>query len=931
MRAHYESAGLSVPITMAGDKLVCPTVNVSQSAFRQFVDVPLSSEYVIPQFDWLLARQVHTAWYSEQASTVRGEYCYPPSVHLAVRFLTDLEVALAPPGGYPLATLEECIEEYDAHGDSAAGFPFKTQGFRLKEDVPIQLAYSLALSYADKPSPVCYAEFFKDELIKATKAAEGRYRIICCGPADFYVLGVMTSLHWHKRRTAMHRALPYKCGIDPYSHAWDALGREHEVFNTHYELDLKGAEFRFRVETFECIRLIWHAVVPIESRKHVDAYMYGLVNKLVVSQTGEVDLCPNLNPSGHYNTTVFTDLLTAMVIYGYLASIGLRLDFAGLNTVCAVSIYGDNALISVDDELKRLGFSASSFEKYASEFGVVLKLSETTDVCDMRFLSAGWREHYGVYQAFNEHYDKLLMSAVLTKFKAGAVDKHANKLVCISRLLLFGDDSVYEKFREIVRRFLVDYVDELKPCWWLLPLRFVANVSLHGQRLAAAGRQAGGFSPASLKSNMPLTKKSIRRHKVKFGPKTEAQARQATRRKQKKKVNKQKKRQRKPRGEVFTEAPARRGNVSMPIGAGGQFQIATHWPRTYVTGTHATKDGAGYKFCVPLCRYGVDTAATPGGAGMSFIGTTAKFAQLFALGPGVTYNQPGTSLKSYDNVSWLNALMSAYAQNWVEYRMKRLKVHVVPNNATTASARSYWMAFYEDPAIAMRDASTTAGAASPAPAVFDLTTIQSSGEALVFPAWQANSLNCRPRPHWLKVNQVFRDAADAGTTVLTWSAMESYLQEHSFGALACVCDYTNSGGAPILDGYIFLEGEVELRESAPLMVTTSAPLLAGQLSTVKTRNPVTPAVAPNELALLAQLRERLQGEMKTRGPVTTQGPQAVQAPEFRSIPPLSQLGMLLTAYSDAELLDIAALVTREHRQRELVEENDVAPSTLMRQ
>lgn len=363
--------------------------------------------------------------------------------------------------------------------------------------------------------------------------------------------------------------------------------------------------------------------------------------------------------------------------------------------------------------------------------------------------------------------------------------------------------------------------------------------------------------------------------------------------------------------EALLEAPARRGNVGMPIGSGGQFQITAKWPRTYVSAIQEGKNAAAYKFCVPLCRYGVDTATTPGAGAMSFIGTTAKFAQLLALGPGVTYNQPGTSLKAYDNVSWLNVLLATYAQNWVEYRMRRLVAHVVPNNATTASARSYWMAFYEDPSIAMCDSYTATGGAAPMPSPFSLTTMQSSGNALVFPAWQANSLSLRPRPEWLKVNQVFRDSTDAGTTVLTWATMQSYLQLHSFGALAMVSDYTNAGGAPILDGYVFLEGEVELRESAPLLVTTSSPALAvpGRLTTCLVRNPVTD---PN---VQAQVDSLHLGEMKTSEAATTQGrPAPLPAP--RSIPPLSQFGMAFRAASADELEKLAQLILEEKRQRD---------------
>lgn len=265
--------------------------------------------------------------------------------------------------------------------------------------------------------------------------------------------------------------------------------------------------------------------------------------------------------------------------------------------------------------------------------------------------------------------------------------------------------------------------------------------------------------------------------------------------------------------------PAHHANIQLPIGSAGQTMVSAKWPQVYVKRGGKGGDNS-MRFCVPVSRYGCDTAAAPGGAGLTYLGTTAKFTQMLSIGPGWSLNTPGSSVASFDQMLWLNSQLGYAAIQYAKYRMRRLKFHFVPSTATTASARAMWAAFFPDPAIICTEAKSAG--------TFALSTIQSASNAICFPAWQKSTLIADHRQGWLATNQAFADASSGETGVNLYAVVSSYLELHSCGTLALVIDYTNSGGAPILDGYVFAEGEVEFSEPSPQIVSMTAPTLDGR-------------------------------------------------------------------------------------------------------
>lgn len=293
------------------------------------------------------------------------------------------------------------------------------------------------------------------------------------------------------------------------------------------------------------------------------------------------------------------------------------------------------------------------------------------------------------------------------------------------------------------------------------------------------------------------------------------------------KARKAQKKARKAKGKAKAQAkafvqmkqPAHHSNIQLPIGSAGQTMISAKWPQVYVKRGGKGGDNS-MRFCVPVARYGCDNGASPGSAGISYLGTTAKFTQMLTIGPGWSLNTPGSGVEKFDQMLWLNTQLGYAAIQYAKYKMRRLKFHFVPSTATTASARAMWAAFFPDPAIACTEAKSAG--------TFALTTIQSASNAICFPAWQKSTLVADHRQGWLATNQAFADASSAETGPSLYAMVSSYFELHSCGTLAVVIDYTNSGGAVILDGYIFAEGEVEFSEPSPQIVNLAAPTVDGR-------------------------------------------------------------------------------------------------------
>jgi len=116
-----------------------------------------------------------------------------------------------------------------------------------------------------------------------------------------------------------------------------------------------------------------------------------------------------------------------------------------------------------------------------------------------------------------------------------------------------------------------------------------------------------------------------------------------------------------------------------------------------------------------------------------------------------------------------------------------------------------------------------------------LSKVQSMDNAVCFPCWQRSEVDVPAkelREKWLFVAQ---PGADATTTDSNFAFAE-YLRDMSPGCLISVIDYTNGGGAPILDGYVIAQGELELIDTATASYAGAAPT-AGYGGHLQTTHP----------------------------------------------------------------------------------------------
>lgn len=396
--------------------------------------------------------------------------------------------------------------------DSTPGFPWNTR-FKLKGDVDRELLCSYVQFVLDNPHidvDYIFHLFFKDELIKRAKAAEGRFRMICGAPIDFAVLQYLVGFEWHKRRQEIFELTPYKCGMNVFSDQWNRLGRRHSKYRYHMEFDLSGAEFNFQTWCFDFIGELRKEHMEESVHPLIDFITRALKNKYVRALDGTIEMCPTLNPSGHFDTTVYTDIVTHVFFMSYFASLGIELDVQFISSL-ALSIYGDNALFSYGDDFVENGLSLASMQEFAGKFGMNFKATIVEDFSKARFLSAGWRDFNGRYYMFSDHVEKLLLSSQYTKFRTDVAEKHAGKLYSISGLLLFHpDESVYSDFQAIVNKFMCGRGTNLPlDSHWRVRMRWICDVPVYKQRVFASGLEvsapAGVLDAARLPSALPVS------------------------------------------------------------------------------------------------------------------------------------------------------------------------------------------------------------------------------------------------------------------------------------------------------------------------------------------------------------------------------------------------------------------------------------------
>jgi len=613
------------------------------------------------------------------------------------------------------------------------------------------------------------------------------------------------------------------------------------------------------------------------------------------------------------------------LIFGYLLEIGVHFNY--MLTCCKISIYGDNSTVSYSEPLEECGFSIGDFTAYCLRCGVPVKCKLTLSLADMRFLSTGWCDFFGSYYAFNEHYDKLVLSCHMTKFKVGVRDKHANKLICISRLLLFGEKVHFERVQHAIRLFLEKFASD-GPQPWTMHLRMRAYVDQHDQRLLAAGRQTGCIKNfAGLKIyQVEMPKKAKQNRGMVWGPLTKEQAARKEQSMRDKAVAaemkrlggavaamtvqpKKKVKQQVARGlpDVFTRVDSRKGPAAVGVSA-----VAGPWPRTYVgepqrRGNESNQIAA-FKFCAPFAYLGASSSASVGSGALC--ADTSLYVRQHAISAGsyatvkVVADEKGTGPtdNEYDHTPWLGNQLIQFANMYGKYRFRgKLRIHYVPLNATTASARSYFIAFSPDP--------------SPAAAVSDedpwtMTNMLNMANFQALAAWQPTTMEVIVSPNEDKW-YFLPDSASSTAAPSEWTRQ---VDQFSIGA---VTNFASS--ANLIDGLLFLEGEVEfcnwigtLRQAtalrrpnviAPTGESGRDPTSQGEMKTRvpatirDLRVPLLPGMSPPSVASLMQLDDRtlqqfalalLQERDRRSGSESVTGPRAQARgtdSEFVSVPP----------------------------------------------
>jgi len=241
------------------------------------------------------------------------------------------------------------------------------------------------------------------------------------------------------------------------------------------------------------------------------------------------------------------------------------------------------------------------------------------------------------------------------------------------------------------------------------------------------------------------------------------------------------------------------------------------------------------------------------------------------VGTGHTDNE-------YDHTPWLGNQLIQFANMYGKYRFKnRLRIHYVPLNATTASARSYFLGFSPDPA-------PSSVGTDEAP--WTLANILNMANSQAFAAWQPVTLDVIVAPGEEKW-YFLPDATSASAAPSEWTR-----QVDQF-AIGAVTNFASS--ANLIDGLLFLEGEVEFCNWIGSMRT--------QTTLSRRPNALAPTVGSGRAP-------RSQDEMKTPVPVTTRDPRVPLLPGMS--PPMVTT---IATMDDRALQALAELVLKEKERR----------------
>lgn len=731
--------------------------------------------------------EVCSKWYTSNAAHARIHHEDAADVDRAWDFVNIIEDALVVSSGMttkdhflPVSTDEQVLAVLQETADKSPGDPWSLR-YQTKGEIPpdeIRLAAERALSVYQSTHvvPALCRLFPKDELIKRSKAQEGRYRMIVNVPVE--ILWVMARLDhaWHQATMRFRPLGPYIVGINAFSAEWDYLARRHLQKSIHVELDLSGAEFRFTQNDFhEILKMRRRYLAPAE---HVwcDFLEAFFTQKVLAFPDGRLTHCCNLNPSGHHGTSQYTNRVMLRIVAAGLYAQGL----SPFDTV--MSIYGDNALLSFDADL---GFDLQRFLAYVALAGYPMKAGEPSpDIGAVSMLSHRFNRHYGRYYPSTDRPEKMFASVCVQKLEAvnlaADLERHKNKLLSISFEFVFAPNEQWEKFRAKVRLFVQHVLAVAPKVPWLTHL-----ISLDCDQRVAIFRHGGLQSACAVRSEpTKLTPQDFMSPGAKKAQHARTLRRAALRRGARPRMQRPKTRI----GKRVMKLLGGRGPRKLTMRTGSQVAapvaFGTQLPRTSIsflgTARHAVHgDGVRIRFITPMASLGI-AASAAAQTGALIIGGATYGVTAVDLGAGVTRTGNDTTEKYFESKQ-----LGIFVQQFAKYQYHSLRVTYYPTQATTASSRDYYMAQSSDPAYFR----------TITPNLAQIMTMQG---VVHFSSWQSAAMDIPVDGTKVHFQQVF--AAGAPT--------DSDTRLDYVAGLCALAGYQNYSTSNIMDGILYLSGEI---------------------------------------------------------------------------------------------------------------------------
>lgn len=309
---------------------------------------------------------------------------------------------------------------------------------------------------------VCvFTFFFKDELLKAKKAALKRNRIICGGPLDHTIaLGVYSKPLDDEIERSRHFT-PFQIGINPFSTEWDALAKRHLRFKNHWFADFSG--FEYLKHPGEDHYLAWFRASKLrDSRKAFD-----VLRRLYFNATYAVAV----DPFGRYYQLYGGQRSGVFVTCSDNSLTQFRYWLSAFSALCPgrsfrnhveLSIFGDDCLLSVSDEVALL-FNPTTIRDYFARHGAVVTGPsdfvpwQEVDFLSFRFVRHPWMD---LWVPSPVRVSKLIMS--MTVYKRGmSLSDRLLKCTQIRRMCCFNADA-FELADRISWEFIKQHEHKMK-------------------------------------------------------------------------------------------------------------------------------------------------------------------------------------------------------------------------------------------------------------------------------------------------------------------------------------------------------------------------------------------------------------------------------------------------------------------------------------